>query len=74
MEEKAMEHDFQKAEDIYRGLDLWMLNDELSENDLINQIHEFKNKGIYSVIARTYNGLKSDYPGRDFMKKMHIII
>lgn len=58
----------------YRGCDLWMLNDELDDKELEFQIEEMKDKGFGCVIARTYNGLKSDYPGNDFMHKMDVII
>ena len=58
----------------YRGCDLWMLNDELDDKELEFQIEEMKDKGFGCVIARTYNGLKSDYPGEDFMHKMDVII
>ena len=58
----------------FRGCDLWMLNDELDDKELEFQIQEMKDKGFGCVIARTYNGLKSDYPGKDFMHKMDVIM
>ena len=65
---------FDNPDRMYRGTDLWMLNDELSDDELRRQIREMRNKGFYSFIARTYNGLKSDYPGKKWMNSMQIII
>ena len=65
---------FKQPADIYRGTDFWMLNDRLTEEGIRHQLREMKDKGVYSFIARTYIGLKSDYPGADFKAKMHIIV
>lgn len=65
---------FKNPEDIFRGTDFWMLNDRLTEDGIKRQISEMNDKGVHSFIARTYIGLKSDYPGQDFMSKMHIIV
>jgi len=65
---------FKTPPDIYRGTDFWMLNGELEDEELIRQIHEMKDKGVFSFIARTYIGLKSDYPGHRFKEKMKVII
>lgn len=65
---------FSNPERIYRGTDFWMLNDSLPDEDIIFQIKEMKEKGAFSFIARTYIGLKSDYPGPAFKKKMHLIV
>ncbi|MBR2354055.1 MAG: hypothetical protein IKA76_06110 [Clostridia bacterium] len=59
---------------MYRGTDFWMLNDTLEETELIRQLHEMKKQGVYSFIARTYIGLKSDYPGADFKSKLKVIV
>ena len=69
-----MRTQFQTPDADYRGLDLWMLNGKLTDEELRFQIHEMKSKGFHTVIARTYNGLDSDYPGSDFMQKMRTII
>lgn len=61
-------------EQIYRGTDFWMLNDRLSEEEIQKQIHKMHEQGVASFIARTYIGLKSDYPGEDFMEKTALII
>lgn len=65
---------FQKPDDIYRGLELWMINDRLEDDEIIHQVEEFKKKGIYSVIFRTYNGLYSDYPGPEFKRKLRVAV
>jgi len=61
-------------EQIYRGTDFWMLNDRLSEEEIRKQIKKMHEQGVASFIARTYIGLKSDYPGEDFMAKTALII
>ena len=65
---------FKHPKDIYRGTDFWMLNGRLNDEDIVSQLKEMKDKGVYSFIARTYLGLKSDYPGPDFKKKTKLII
>ena len=69
-----MENKFKNPSRIYGGLDLWMINDALEDDVLREQVREFYDKGCYSVIARTYNGLKSDYPGESFMGKIAVIL
>lgn len=69
-----MDCKFQNVPRVYGGLDLWMINDELEDDVLREQVREFYDKGCYSVIARTYNGLKSDYPGESFMGKIAVIL
>ncbi len=58
----------------YKGTDFWMLNDALSDDDIDFQLSEMKKQGIASFIARTYIGLKSDYPGLGFKKHMRTIV
>ncbi len=65
---------FLHPENEYRGTDFFMLNDALTEADLRFQISEMSKRGVTSFIARTYIGLKSDYPGPGFMSKMSVMI
>ena len=65
---------FEEPADIYRGLDLWMVNDKLEDDEIIRQVEEFREKGLYSVIFRTYNGLISDYPGPEFRSKLRVAV
>ena len=67
-------YSFQNPEDKYRGLDLWMVNDNLSDEEIKKQVYEFKEKGFYSVVFRTYNGLVSDYPGPQFKSKLRAAV
>ncbi|MBR6747611.1 MAG: hypothetical protein IKM07_01630, partial [Clostridia bacterium] len=60
--------------DEYRGLDLWMVNDRLEDDMIVHQVREFREKGLYSVVFRTYNGLISDYPGPEFRRKLRLAI
>lgn len=70
----AFPESFLSPPDFYRGTDFWMLNDKLEDEELIRQLREMKKAGVYSVIARTYIGLKSDYPGPEFKKKMRLVV
>ena len=65
---------FLNPTDIYRGCDFLMLNGALSDEELVRQLTDMREKGFGAFIARTYVGLESDYPGRDFMSKMDVII
>ena len=65
---------FLEPEDKYRGLDLWMVNDDLDDEEIRRQVFEFREKGLYSVVFRTYNGLISDYPGPKFKSKVRVAI
>ncbi len=65
---------FENPNEFFRGTDFWMLNGELTEEGIEKQLYEMKDKGVYSFIARTYLGLKSDYPGEKFKRKMHFIV
>lgn len=58
----------------FRGTDFWMLNDALDDDEIAFQVAEMKKQGIASFIARTYIGLKSDYPGPQFKRHMHSIV
>ncbi len=68
------QYPFEHPDDRYRGLDLWMVNDQLEDEEIERQVKEFREKGFYSVIFRTYNGLISDYPGPVFKHKVHVAI
>ena len=65
---------FRCPDELYRGTDFWMLNGDLTDEDIRFQLHEMKDKGVYSFIARTYLGLKSDYPGPRFKARLRTIV
>ena len=65
---------FTTPDEKYRGLDLWMVNDKLTDEEITHQVEEFKKKGLYSVIFRTYNGLVSDYPGPNFKHSVRVAV
>ena len=73
MNEKAYES-FVNPDKIYHGTDFWMLNDKLEANEIVRQLNEMKKQGVYTFIARTYIGLKSDYPGPEFQSKLRVIV
>ncbi len=51
----------------YRGVTLWMLNDELKKEEITRQLHGFHEAGWGAVIARTFNGLLTQYLGEEWM-------
>lgn len=57
----------------YHGTDFWMLNGKLEDGELIRQLDEMHSQGVRSVIARTYIGLQSDYPGPEFKSSVKVI-
>ena len=65
---------FASPADLCRGTDFWMLNDRLEEGEIRRQLREMRAQGVASVIARTYIGLKSGYPGADFLKNMRAAV
>lgn len=65
---------FRNPDNMYRGTDFWMLNDRLDDQEIERQMTEMKKQGVYSFIARTYIGLKSDYPGPDFKARLKTIV
>ena len=66
--------EFINPNDIYHGTDFWMLNGRLEEDEIERQLKGMYSQGVRSIIARTYVGLESDYPGPDFKKKLRKII
>lgn len=58
----------------FRGVDFWMLNDRLEDEQIRFELQEMHDKGVSAFIARTYTGLKSDYPGPGFKQKMHTVV
>ncbi len=71
---KKRKNAFLNPDNVYRGTDLWMLNGRLEDEELVRQIRELKAKGFYSFIARTYNGLDTPYPSREFNDRIKTII
>jgi hypothetical protein len=58
----------------FRDVTLWMLNDRLKDDELVRQLEGIRAAGCGAVIARTFNGLQSDYPGEGFMASMETVI
>lgn len=69
-----MKEQFKNPDQIYRGTDFWMLNDELTDDDIRFQVKEFHDKGLGSFIARTYVGLRTDYPGPKWKHQIRVMI
>ncbi len=71
---KKLKKSFLEPDNIFRGTDLWMLNGKLEDSELVYQIKQLKDKGFYSFIARTYNGLDTPYPSKEFNARIKTII
>ncbi len=69
-----MGYTFKNPDPLYRGTDFWMLNGKLTDDELMRQIDSMHEQGVNSFIARTYIGLRSDYPGPDFHRKTGLIL
>lgn len=68
-----MINQFKNPDSSYKGTDFWMINDKLKQDELERQLVLMHQKGIKSVLVRTFSGLISDYPGENFLKSMHVI-
>jgi len=58
----------------YRGVTLWMLNDDLKPERLAEQLDGFRAAGWGAVIARTFNGLMVEYLSDEWMRLMDGIV
>ena len=65
---------FKTPDPLFHGTDFWMLNGDLTDEQIEFQLKEMRDKGVYTFIARTYLGLRSDYPGPRFKKSLKKII
>jgi len=66
--------EFREPEQEYRGVTLWMLNDLLQPNELRRQLRGFKEAGWGAVITRTFNGLRTEYLGEEWMQALDAIV
>ena len=69
-----MKEQFKSPDMIYRGTDFWMLNDELKDDEIRWQVREFHEKGMGAFIARTYVGLRTDYPGPKWKHQIRVML
>ncbi len=58
----------------YRGVTLWMLNDELEEEEISRQVRTFAHAGWGALITRTFNGLRTEYLSEDWHRIVKRII
>lgn len=65
---------FKNPPQIYRGTDFWMLNDELRDDEIRRQVKDFHEKGMGGFIARTYVGLRTDYPGPKWKHQIRVML
>ena len=67
-------HRFANPGPEYRGVTLWMLNDQLETGEIARQLEGFKRAGWGAVITRTFNGLRTEYLGQDWMEILECIV
>ncbi len=65
---------FKNPDPLFHGTDFWMLNGDLNDEEIEHQLREMHSQGVHTFIARTYLGLRSDYPGPRFKKSLRKII
>ena len=58
----------------YRGVALWMLNDELEVGEVARQLDGIAAAGWGAVIGRTFNGLRTKYLGDEWMNIIDTIV
>ncbi|QJD84521.1 glycosyl hydrolase [Cohnella herbarum] len=58
----------------YRGVNLWFLNDRLEDEELTRQLQTLHEAGCGAVIARTFDGLRTEYLSEDFLNRMRTIV
>jgi len=58
----------------YRGVALWMLNDRLELDEIARQFEGIAAAGWGAVIARTFNGLLTEYLSDEWMRIMDKIV
>ncbi|MGD8237127.1 MAG: glycosyl hydrolase [Armatimonadota bacterium] len=67
-------NEFLNPDKAYRGITLWMLNDELEVDEIVRQLEGFAAAGWGAVIGRTFNGLRTEYLGDEWMAMVEQII
>ncbi len=58
----------------YRGVNLWFLNDRLEDEVLVEQLNSLHEAGCGAVIARTFDGLRTEYLSPEFHARMRTIV
>ncbi|MDH7570421.1 MAG: glycosyl hydrolase, partial [Armatimonadota bacterium] len=66
--------EFRNPPPAYRGVALWMLNDKLEEDEIARQLEGIAAAGWGALIARTFNGLRTEYLSEEWMAIMARII
>jgi hypothetical protein len=58
----------------YRGVALWMLNDELEPDEIARQLDGLYQAGWGALITRTFFGLRTPYLGEEWMQILEQIV
>ncbi|MFW6146628.1 MAG: glycosyl hydrolase [Planctomycetota bacterium] len=66
--------EFKAPSAAYRGVTLWMLNDKLETDQVVEQLESFHRAGWGAVIGRTFNGLLTEYLSDDWMAMTDAIV
>jgi hypothetical protein len=65
---------FQDPGTAYRGVALWMLNDELEPDEIARQLAGMREAGWGAAITRTFFGLRTPYLGEEWMQVLERIV
>ncbi|NLF31226.1 MAG: hypothetical protein GX591_10120 [Planctomycetes bacterium] len=66
--------EFEAPSAAYRGVTLWMLNDRLQTDQVVEQLEGFHRAGWGAVIGRTFNGLLTRYLSDEWMAMTDAIV
>ncbi len=58
---------FKNPDKTYRAVPFWSWNDKLNAQELINQIKDFKEKGIGGFFMHSRVGLETEYMGKEWL-------
>ena len=60
----------------FSPMPFWFINDELSDDEIIRQLNDFNNKGVYGVVLHPRIGLPDniEYLSDDYMHYIHTMV
>lgn len=65
---------FKEPKKEYRAIPFWSWNDKLISEELINQIKDFKEKGIGGFFMHSRVGLETEYMGEEWLKCVEDVV
>jgi len=67
---KINQSEFKSPAREHTGTELFMLNGNLTRDEIISQMSHLHEQGFHSLIARTYIGIETPYLSDEFMERM----